>query len=431
MTIAPLNNGFYYHEGILRADGVPMDRIAADVETPAYIYSSRALADAYRDFSDAFAGQDVAICYAVKANSNIAVIRTLADLGAGADVVSAGEMHRALHAGVPANRIVFSGVGKTRAELAAALEAGIKSINVESKPELDALSEVAQARGVEAEIAIRVNPDVDAMTHEKITTGRKEDKFGIEIDNVLDVYDYAASLPGLRATGIAVHIGSQLLDLEPCRQAFKRVALLVHALRDSGHDIHLADLGGGLGITYDAERVPPLADYAALVRDIIGPLGCSVTLEPGRAIAGNAGVLLTRVIYVKQSATRTYAIVDAAMNDLLRPALYEAYHQIVPVQQAAPGAEHLPYDVVGPVCETGDSFAVQRALPRLRAGDLVAFLSAGAYGHVMASRYNTRPMPAEILSHDGAYAVVRPRERIEDIVAAETVPQWLTRKAAE
>lgn len=431
MTIAPLNNGFAYDGGVLRADGVLLDRIAEAAGTPTYIYSSRALADAYRHFADAFTGQDVGICYAVKANSNLAVIRTLAELGAGADVVSAGEMQKALRAGVPPGRIVFSGVGKTRDELAMALEAGIKSINVESRAELDALSEVAQTRGVDAEIAIRVNPDVDAMTHEKITTGRKEDKFGIEIDNVLEVYDYAASLPALRATGIAVHIGSQLLDLDPCRQAFKRVALLVHALRDSGHDIHFADLGGGLGITYDDETVPPLADYAALVRDIIGPLGCSVTLEPGRAIAGNAGVLLTRVIYVKHSATRAYAIVDAAMNDMLRPALYDAYHRIVPVKQAESAAATVPYDVVGPVCETGDSFAVQRALPPLKEGDLVAFLSAGAYGYVMASRYNTRPMPAEILSHDGNFAVVRARETIEDIIAAEAVPQWLTRRAAE
>ncbi len=430
MTLAPLNIGIDYRNDILCSDGVPLTRIAEAVGTPCYVYSTAALTAGYRAFADAFSGQDAVICYSVKANSNLAVLRTLAQLGSGADVVSAGELRRALLAGIPPDRIVFSGVGKTREELAAALDAGIRSINVESLPELDALSEVAAAKGMTAEIAIRANPDVDAVTHEKITTGRRDDKFGIEIDNILDVYDYAAGLPGLHPVGIAVHIGSQLLDLEPCARTFKRIALLVHALRDSGHDIRQVDLGGGLGITYRDEQPPSLKEYAALVSDIIGPLNCTIALEPGRAIAGNAGLLLSRVIYAKQSSHRDYLVVDAAMNDLLRPAMYDAYHRIVPVRHM-PEAARRAYDVVGPVCETGDSFAMGRELPEMRAGDALAFLSAGAYGFVMASRYNTRPMAAEVMTQDGDFAVVRAAESLDDVLAAETLPQWLASKAAE
>ncbi|SMH36591.1 diaminopimelate decarboxylase [Azospirillum lipoferum] len=416
---------FAYRDGVLHAESVSLAEVARSVGTPFYLYSTAALEAHYSAYAGAFAGQDAGVCYALKANSNLAVVRTFARLGAGGDVVSVGEMKRALAGGIPAERIVFSGVGKTREEMREALEAGIHQLNVESIPELEALSEVASSMGVVAPVAFRVNPDVDAKTHAKIATGKKENKFGIDYDHARAVYRRAASLPGIKAVGIAVHIGSQLTDLAPFRAAYERVAALLHQLREDGHDIQRLDLGGGLGITYRNEAPPDLADYAAMVRSITGNLGCRITLEPGRSLVGNAGVLVSRVIYVKQGLHRRFAIVDAAMNDLIRPSLYEAYHGIVPVAEPAADALSEPYDVVGPVCESGDTFAVQRPLPPLADEDLVAFLSAGAYGAAMSSTYNTRPLIPEVLVNGDRFAVIRPRPTVEEMLAAERVPDWL------
>lgn len=418
-------NAFTYRNGVLHAEAVPLPTIAERVGTPFYCYSTAALEGAYRAYADAFAGMDASVCYALKANSNLAVIRTLARLGAGADVVSEGELRRALAAGIPASRIVFSGVGKTRGEMRAALEQGIHQTNVESVPELEALSEVAASMGVVADIAVRVNPDVDALTHAKISTGRKENKFGIDIELARAVYARAASLPGIRPVSVAVHIGSQLTDLAPFRAAFERVAALVTALREDGHDIHRVDLGGGLGISYRGETPPSLPDYAALVRAATGNLGCHVTLEPGRSLVGNAGVLVARTIYRKAGVGRNFLILDAAMNDLIRPSLYDAWHTILPVDEPARDAAEEPVDVVGPVCESGDTFAMQRPLPPIEAGDLVAFLSAGAYGAVMSSTYNSRPLAPEVLVNGSEFAVIRRRPTIEELMAAEEVPAWL------
>ncbi|WP_298372107.1 diaminopimelate decarboxylase [Azospirillum sp.] len=416
---------FAYRYGVLHAEFVSVNEVARAVGTPFYLYSTAALEAHYSAYAGAFAGQDAGVCYALKANSNLAVIRTFAKLGAGGDVVSVGEMKRALAGGIPPERIVFSGVGKTREELRAALEAGIHQINVESIPELEALSAVASSLGVVAPIAIRVNPDVDVKTHAKITTGKKENKFGIDYDQARDIYKLAASLPGIKPVSIAVHIGSQLTDLAPFRAAYERLAALLHQLRADGHDIQRLDLGGGLGITYKNEAPPDLADYAAMVRSITGNLGCRVTLEPGRSLVGNAGILVSRVIYVKQGLHRRFAIVDAAMNDLIRPSLYEAYHGIIPVAEPESGAALEPYDVVGPVCESGDTFAVQRPLPTLADDDLVAFLSAGAYGAAMSSTYNTRPLIPEVLVNGDRFAVIRPRPTVEEMLAAERAPDWL------
>jgi diaminopimelate decarboxylase len=418
-------SAFAYRNGVLHAEGVALPALAAAVGTPFYCYSSAALTAAYQAFAGAFAGTDTGLCYAVKANSNLAVIRTFAALGAGADVVSEGELKRALAAGVPAGRIVFSGVGKTRTEMRTALDAGIHQINVESIPELEALSEVAAGLGHTADIAVRVNPDVDARTHAKISTGKKENKFGIDIDHARAVYRRAAELPGIRPVAVAVHIGSQLTSLAPFRAAFERVIELVQALRADGHDITRLDLGGGLGILYRDEDVPSVGDYAGMVRSITGNLGCHVTLEPGRARVGNAGILVARVIYRKEGVHRNFLIVDSAMNDLIRPSLYDAWHTILPVNEPAPDAPRHPIDVVGPVCESGDTFGVQRMLPYLEQDDLVAFLSAGAYGAVMASTYNTRPLVPEVMVSGTDYAVVRPRPAIEDLLAAERMPDWL------
>ncbi|PWC32111.1 diaminopimelate decarboxylase [Azospirillum sp. TSO22-1] len=418
-------NPFTYKDGVLHAEGVSLQAIAAEVGTPFYCYSTAALVANYRAYAGAFAGQDAGVCYALKANSNLAVVRTLAQQGAGADVVSEGEMRRALAAGVSADRIVFSGVGKTREEMRAALEAGIYQLNVESVPELEALSEVASSLGVEAPIAIRVNPDVDAKTHAKIATGKKENKFGIDWDHAREVYARAAALPGIKPLGIAVHIGSQLTDLAPFRAAFERVVELLHALRADGIDIQRLDLGGGIGIRYRDETPPDLNEYAGMVRSITGNLGCHVTLEPGRALVGNAGILVSKVVYLKHGLARRFLIVDAAMNDLIRPSLYDAYHAIKPVAEPAPDVEPVTVDVVGPVCESGDTFALQRPLPPLAADDLVAFCSAGAYGAVMASTYNTRPLAPEVLVNGDAFAVIRPRPTIEDLLGMDRVPEWL------
>jgi diaminopimelate decarboxylase len=420
-------NAFAYQDGALACEGVPLARIAEAVGTPVYVYSSAALEAQYRAFTDAFAGQNARVCFAVKANSNQAVIRTFAALGAGADVLSEGELRRALAAGVPAEKVVFSGVGKSRDEMAFALNAGVGQINVESLPELRQLSAVATRLNKPAAIAIRVNPDVDAKTHAKITTGKKENKFGIDYDAAPAVYAEAAKLPGIRALGIAVHIGSQLLDLAPFRDAFALIADLATRLRAAGHDIGRLDLGGGLGIPYRDETPPPPAAYAAVVKETVGHLGCELTFEPGRLLVGNAGMLVSRVLYVKDGSDRRFVIVDAAMNDLMRPALYEAWHDIRPLREPPPDAARAPVDVVGPVCETTDIFAKDRVLPPLGADDLVAFASAGAYGAVMASDYNSRPLVPEVLVKGGDYAVIRPRQSYEDMLRRDHLAPWQDR----
>ncbi len=416
---------FAYRNRALHAEAVPLAEIAASVGTPFYCYSRTTLETAWRAFAAAFAGQDATICYALKANSNLAVVRTLARLGAGADVVSEGELRRALAAGVPAGRIVFSGVGKSRGEMKTALEAGIFQLNVESLPELEALSDVASGLGVVANIALRVNPDVDAGTHHKISTGKKENKFGIDFDHARAFYARAAALPGLKPVGLAVHIGSQLTGLEPFRDAFRKTGQLVEALRADGRTVSRLDLGGGLGIVYRDEIPPEIAEYADMVREATRGLGVHLVLEPGRALVGNAGVLVSRVLYVKSGLHRRFVILDAAMNDLIRPALYEAWHGIVPVTEPPADSQPEPFDVVGPVCETGDTFATQRPLVPPRAGDLMAIRSAGAYGAVMASSYNTRPLIPEVLVEGQRFAVIRHRPSYEEMLGLDHLPSWL------
>ncbi len=417
---------FLYRDGILHAEDVPLPEIAAAVGTPAYVYSAATFARHYRLFTEALDPLPHLVCYAVKANGNLAILKLLGDLGAGMDVVSEGEYRRARAAGVPGDRIVFSGVGKTRGEMRHALEHGIRQFNVESEPELHALSEVASAMGATAPITLRVNPDVDAKTHEKIATGRKEDKFGVPIARAREIYAEAARLPGLQITGIDVHIGSQLTDLAPFEAAYTKLAELTRTLRADGHRIDRLDLGGGLGIPYArSNEVPPLPlDYGAMVRRVLGDLDCEIEIEPGRLIAGNAGILLASVIYLKHGEGRDFVILDAAMNDLIRPAMYGAWHDIVPVQETSVPPEHV-YDVVGPVCESGDTFARGRPLPPLAAGDLVAFRSAGAYGAAMASEYNARPLVPEVLVQGDQFAVIRPRPSFDEMLARDTLPAWL------
>jgi diaminopimelate decarboxylase len=417
-------NHFAYRDGELFAEDVAIARIADAVGTPFYCYSTATLTRHYRVFADALADLNPMICFALKANGNLAVVKTLADLGAGADVVSEGELRRALAAGVPPGRIIYSGVGKTQAELAGAVDAGVHQINVESLPELTALSDVAVGRGAVADIAIRVNPNVDAETHHKIATGRKEDKFGIGIDDAPAAYDRAAQLPGVNPVAVAVHIGSQLTSLKPFRAAFLRVAELVQALRARGHTITRLDLGGGLGIPYKDETPPTPADYAAVVRETVGGLGCALAFEPGRLLVGNAGILVSRVVYIKEGHDRRFVIVDAAMNDLIRPALYDSYHALLPGRAPSPGAVLEPADIVGPICETGDTFAVARPVPPLVTGDLLAFATAGAYGAVMASTYNARPLVPEVLVNGAGYAVVRKRQSYDALLALDSFADW-------
>jgi len=418
---------FLYRDGALHAEDVPVAEIAARVGTPFYCYSTATLSRHFRLFDEALAGTDHLVCYAMKAASNQAILKTLAALGAGMDVVSGGEYARARAAGVPGERIVFAGVGKTREEMRQALEGGIRQFNVESEPEMAALNEVALSLGLRAPITVRVNPDVDAKTHAKIATGKSENKFGIPIARAREVYAEAAAMPGLEVVGIDVHIGSQLTDLEPFRQAYEKVAELTQVLRDDGHDIRRLDLGGGLGIPYTrSNEAPPLpTEYGQLIKDTLGYLGCELEIEPGRLVAGNAGILVSEVIYLKSGEGRDFLILDAAMNDLIRPAMYDAYHDIVPVREPVPGAEQAPYDVVGPVCESGDTFAKERMLPPLSAGDLVAFRSAGAYGAVMSSEYNTRPLVPEVLVHEHQFAVIRARPSFDEIINRDTIPEWL------
>ena len=418
---------FLYKDGVLHAEGVAIPEIAAQVGTPFYVYSTATLTRHFRLFDEALNGLDHLVCYAMKANSNQAVLTLMASLGAGVDVVSGGEYRRAKAAGFPGERIVFSGVGKTAEEMELALTGGIRQFNVESEPEMALLSEVATRLGVSAPITVRVNPDVDAKTHEKIATGKSENKFGIPISRAREVYAHAAALPGLEVVGIDVHIGSQLTDLEPFELAYRKVAELTEQLRADGHTIRRLDLGGGLGIPYErSNAAPPLpVEYGEVVKRTVGHLGCEVEIEPGRLIAGNAGLLVAGVIFVKSGEGRDFLILDAAMNDLIRPAMYGAYHDIVPVIEAAPGAEQRPFDVVGPVCESGDTFTKQRNLPPLAGGDMVAFRSAGAYGAVMASEYNTRPLIPEVLVHGHQFAVIRPRPTFDEIINRDSIPEWL------
>jgi diaminopimelate decarboxylase len=418
---------FLYRDGALYAEDVAIFEIAAAVGTPFYVYSTATLLRHFRLFDEALAGMEHLVCYAMKANSNQAVLQTLAQAGAGMDVVSGGEYRRARAAGVPGERIVFSGVGKTREEITLALTGGVRQFNVESEPEMIVLDAVAQSLGVVAPITIRVNPDVDAKTHAKIATGKSENKFGIPIARARDVYKMAAGLKGLSVIGIDVHIGSQLTDLAPFEQAYNKVAELTEMLRADGHTIMRLDLGGGLGIPYERSNAdPPLpSDYGALVKRTLGHLGCEIEIEPGRLIAGNAGLMVSEVIYVKSGEGRDFLILDGAMNDLIRPAMYDAHHDIIPVVEPTLGVEPQPIDIVGPVCESGDTFAKQRLMPPLSAGDLVAFRSAGAYGAVMSSEYNSRPLIPEVLVKDDQFAVIRARPTFDEMINRDTIPEWL------
>ncbi len=416
---------FAYRDGVLCAEAVPLDTIARAAGTPAYVYSGAGMRAQLRRFLDAFAGQPVTVCYALKANSNLAVIKTLAEAGAGAEIVSGGELQRALAVGVPPSRIVFAGVAKSRAEMAMALDAGIAQLNVESLPELVTLSEVAAGRRQRAPIALRINPDVAAGSHDKISTGRRQDKFGIPYDQALETYRLAQRLAGIEVVGLHLHIGSQILRLAPFEAAFRRAIELTRQLRAEGIAVRRLDLGGGLGVGYRGEPEVDLAAYAALVRDLARGLDLELVFEPGRFLVAQAGVLLSRVLYVKEGGERPCVILDAGMNDLLRPALYDAYHPILPVVEPEPGAARRAVDVVGPICESADVFARERELPPLHAEDLVAFTGAGAYGAVMASDYNSRPLAAEVLVEDQRFAVVRPRQEPSARFAHETLPPWL------
>lgn len=417
-------NHFDYVDGVLHAEDVAIPAIAAEVGTPFYVYSSATLRRHFQVFSGALPEGSL-VAYAVKANGNLAVIRTLAAEGAGADVVSQGELRRALAAGVPPEKIVFSGVGKTREELAFALDAGIYEINVESEPELDALNEVAISKDRVADIAIRVNPDVDALTHAKISTGKGENKFGVPIDRMPELAGRCAALPGISLKGIAVHIGSQITDLAPMEAAYTKLFSMIRTLREQGYAIERADLGGGLGVPYVMNEMPPPAPdaYGAMVRRISAGMDVRLAFEPGRLIVANAGILVSRVVYVKKGASRDFLILDAGMNDLIRPAMYEAHHDIIPVTRRD-GTEQA-FDVVGPVCETGDTFARGRALPPFAPDDLAAILTAGAYGSAQASEYNSRPLLPEVMVNGADWALIRPRPSYEEMLGRDRLPDWL------
>ena len=418
---------FLYHKGILHAEDVAITEIAAAVGTPFYVYSQATLMRHFRVFDEALNGMKHLICYAMKANSNIAILKILGNLGAGMDVVSGGEYLRAKAAGISGDKIVFSGVGKTREEMELAIKNGIRQFNVESEAELKVLNEVALSLGAIAPITLRVNPDVDAKTHAKIATGKSENKFGIPISKAQEVYSIAASMEAIDVVGIDVHIGSQLTDLEPFRLAYKKVAELTKMLRQDGHNIRRLDLGGGLGIPYEnSNQIPPTPeDYAKVIHETVGDLDCEIEIEPGRLLAGNAGLMVSSVIYNKSGEGRDFMIVDAAMNDLIRPAMYEAYHEIIPVIETTGSPEIRDYDIVGPVCETGDTFANKRALTPVADGEMVAFRSAGAYGAVMASEYNTRPLIPEILVYGDQFSIIRDRPSIEAIIKRDIIPDWL------
>ena len=418
---------FDYRGGVLSAEAVGLDALAERVGTPFYCYSTATLERHYKVFAGAFADVDALVCYAMKANSNQAVVATLAKLGAGADVVSGGELKRARLAGVPADKIMFSGIGKTADELAAAIDAGILCINVESEPELELLAAIAAARGRTANISVRVNPDIDAKTHAKIATGRAENKFGIPISRARAVYAQAASLKGVKVAGVDMHIGSQIVELDPFGNAFSLLADFVRELRADGHIISHVDLGGGLGIPYRDDNEPPPnpEQYAQVVKQATRGLQCRLIFEPGRMIVGNAGVLVTRVLFVKHGEAKHFVVVDAAMNDLIRPTLYEAHHEIRPVREALPGAARIRADVVGPVCESGDFLALDRDLPTPKPGDLLAVMSAGAYGAVQAGTYNSRALVPEVLVNGQEWALVRPRLDVDALIALDRLPPWL------
>ena len=418
---------FDYRAGVLHAEAVNLAGLAESVGTPFYCYSTATLERHYRVFADAFADVPALVCYAMKANSNQAVIRTLAKLGAGADVVSEGELKRARSAGIPPGKIMFSGLGKTARELALAVDEGLLCVNVESEAELELLSSIAAGKGRKARISVRVNPDVDPKTHAKIATGKAENKFGIPISRARAVYAHAAKLPGIEVTGVDMHIGSQITELQPFDDAFALLSEFVRTLRADGHTIAHVDLGGGLGIPYrDDDALPPAPDaYAAIVKRATRDLGCTLIFEPGRLIVGNAGILVTRVIYLKRGEAKNFVIVDAAMNDLIRPTLYEAHHEIRSVRQPAPDARRIVADVVGPVCESGDFLALDREMPEPQSGDLLAVMTAGAYGAVQAGTYNTRALVPEVLVREGEWAVVRPRLEVDSLIALDRLPPWL------
>jgi diaminopimelate decarboxylase len=419
---------FAYRAGVLHAEDVPLERIATEIGTPFYCYSTATLTRHYKVFAGAFADVRALVCYAMKANSNQAVIATLARLGAGADVVSGGELARALAAGVAPDKIMFSGIGKTEAELAAAVDAGILCVNVESEPELELLSAVAAHKGRRTAISVRVNPDVDARTHAKIATGKSENKFGIPISRARQVYAHAAKLPGVRVKGVDMHIGSQITQLQPFDDAFVLLSDFVRTLRADGHDIEHVDLGGGLGIAYRHDNDPPPdpAAYAEVVKRATRALDCMLIFEPGRLIVGNAGIMVTRVVYVKRAESKTFVIVDAAMNDLIRPTLYEAHHDIIPVKEPIGGAWRIVADVVGPVCESGDFLALDRKLVEPEPGDLLAVMTAGAYGAVQAGTYNTRALIPEVMVRGDRFAVVRPRIEVAELISRDRIPDWDT-----
>lgn len=419
-------NHFDYKNGVLHAESVSLAAIAAAVGTPFYCYSSATLERHYAVFASALPKNSL-VAFSVKANGNLAVLKTLAALGAGADVVSGGELKKALAAGIPGEKIVFSGVGKTKAEMALALKAGIFQFNVESEPELFALNEVAGTLGLKAPIAFRVNPDVDAHTHAKISTGHAETKFGVPWAKARQAYAMAAKLPNIAVTGIDVHIGSQICDLVPFAAAFDRIVELTHALRADGHSISRIDAGGGLGVPYHYDNEPPPdpAAYGALAQKVVDETGAQMVFEPGRVIVANAGVLVSKVIYAKEGENRHFLIVDAGMNDLIRPAMYDAHHEIMAVAEPSPDAPWTRYDVVGPVCETSDIFGSERALPVSKPDDLIAILAAGAYGAVMSSAYNARPLAPEVLVKGDDWAVVRPRMDDDALYASDRIPSWL------
>jgi diaminopimelate decarboxylase len=402
-----------------------VDEIAASVGTPFYVYSTATLERHFKLFDDALDGMDHCICYAMKAASNQAILKTLGNLGAGMDVVSGGEYRRAIAAGIPPEKVVFSGVGKTLEEITLALQSGIRQFNVESDSELAQISEIASSMGKIAPIAIRINPDVDAQTHEKIATGKAENKFGIPLSRAREVYSKASKMPGISVVGIDLHIGSQLTDLKPFEEAYQKLADLTQILRQDGHKIKRLDLGGGLGIPYEKNKsAPPLpVEYGKMVRKVLGHLECEIEIEPGRLIVGNAGILVSSVLGIKNGDNRNFLILDAAMNDLIRPAMYDAYHDIIPVKQ--PSSDEAVYDVVGPVCETGDTFAKNRTMPELSENDLVAFRSAGAYGAVMSSEYNTRPLIPEVMVNKNEFSIIRKRPSYEEIIDRDIIPTWL------
>jgi diaminopimelate decarboxylase len=418
---------FAYRNGVLHAEGVNLIALAEAVGTPFYCYASATLERHYNVFAGAFADVDALVCYSLKANSNQAVIATLAKLGAGADVVSSGELLRARAAGIPPDKIMFSGVGKTVDELALAVDEDVLCVNVESEAELELLAAIAAAKGRTVDISVRVNPDIDAKTHAKIATGMAENKFGIPINRAREVYARAAKLKGVRIAGVDMHIGSQIIELDPFGDAFALLADFVRALRADGHTISHIDLGGGLGIPYREDNDPPPDPdaYARIVKDATRGLGCRLIFEPGRLIVGNAGILLTRVLYVKHGEAKTFVIVDAGMNDLIRPTLYDAHHDIRPVREGAVGAPRITADVVGPVCESGDFLALDRSLPAPQPGELLAVMSAGAYGAVQAGTYNTRALVPEVLVRANEWALVRPRVTVEELIALDRMPPWL------